>query len=351
VNVVSKTPAAFITGGSAMNGWIWLVCAAISLAGWPRISAASRSHTVVVGPGADLPAVVADADAGTRIHIGAGTYRLGKPLVVPDGVTLEGDGVMLGHDLPDGFAAGTETRLLADAATTPGDLVTLGDGATLRALVIEDIANRPGNVVSVHSRGADDHVTASIEHCEIRDPKLPGAGPDGPLGRALAVLTQNRSLAAFPPPDVDAKVSVSVTHSIVRASGGSSAIFAINFASRGDITVVVRSNRLYGSIEMTGGVSRPDEVIGASLTVRSEGNVYSGAVTAPVAWTIDGGSGAPVPGFVAPGTSGNRVRFSSIGDAIEGFRRLSLRPRGSATTRRLVRTLRTSSTFGSSTFS
>jgi hypothetical protein len=40
---------------------------------------------------------------------------------------------------------------------------------------------------------------------------------------------------------------------------------------------------------------------------------------AAVGWTIDGGSSAPIPGFVAPGASGNVMRFTSIGDRVEGF--------------------------------
>jgi hypothetical protein len=139
------------------------------------------------------------------------------------------------------------------------------------------------------------------------------------LGRALAVLTQNRLFAADPPPDEGAAVSVLLTHSILRSTGGGSAIFAVNFASRGDLTIVARSNRIFGSFEMDGGVSRPDEVKDARLAVESDGNVYSPLAGAPVAWTIHGASGAPVPMFVAPGTSGNVVRFTSMGDVISGF--------------------------------
>jgi hypothetical protein len=276
---------------------------------------------IVVGTAADLQAAQTPENAGRRIRVLSGTYLVGGPLVVPDGVTLEGEGVMTGAHLPDGFEIGTETRIVPDPAALPfgGDLLTLGHRATIRGLIIEDVAGRPGNVVGVRSRTPGDRVWASILRSEIVNPKPSGAGPDGPLGRALAVLTQNRSFAADPPPDEDAVVSVLLTHSIVRSTGGGSAIFAINFASRGDVTVVTRSNRIFGSFEIDGGVSRPDEVKDARLTVESDGNVYSPLAAEPVAWTIHGGSGAPLPGFVAPGTSGNVVRFTSMGDVIGGF--------------------------------
>jgi hypothetical protein len=283
--------------------------------------AAQRQDVIVVSTAADLQAALTPENAGRRIRVLSGTYLVRGPLVVPDGVTLEGEGVMTGADLPDGFEIGTETRIVPDPAALPfgGDLLTLGHGVTMRGLIIEDVAGRPGNVVAVRSRTPGDRVWASILRCEIVNPKPSGAGPDGPLGRALAVLTQNRLFAADPPPDEDAAVSVLLTHSILRSTGGGSAIFAINFASRGDVTVVARSNRIFGSIEVDGGVSRPDEVKDARLAVESDGNVYSPLAGAPVAWTIHGASGAPLPMFVAPGTSGNVVRFTSMGDVISGF--------------------------------
>jgi len=71
-------------------------------------------------------------------------------------------------------------------------------------------------------------------------------------------------------------------------------------------------------------VSRPDEVTGASLTIRSFRNLYSVSgdpvlTGARVAWTIDGGSTAPIPGLVPHGTSSDVMRFTSIDDRIEGF--------------------------------
>lgn len=304
-----------------MNTWFWSLCAALILASveQPAVAAGPR-QVIVVSDAMRLQLALTPANAGQRIHLVHGTYAVSGPLVVPDGATLEGDGVMSGRDLPDGFEAGTETTIIPDttAPAFAGDLLTLGNGSAIRGVTIEDVKGRIGNVVAVRSRGAGDRVSASIVRCKIINPKTPGAGPDGPLGRALAVLSQNRSLGFDPPPDENADVHVILSHSIVQ-SPTSSAIFAINFASHADIAIAVTANRIDGSMELTGGVSRPDEVKGASLTVRSDGNVYSSSGGTSVAWTIDGGSGAPIPGFVAPGTSHNVVRLTSIRDAIEGF--------------------------------
>ena len=303
-----------------MRKRMFVLCLVLSAAGWERDLAAKPPSLIIVSDAAGLQAALTSENEGRRIHLLRGTYQVHAPLVVPDGVILDGEGVMLGSVLPEGFENGTETRIVPDAsAPFAGDLLTLGHGATIRALIVEDIPRRSGNVVAVHSRAPADRVSASIERCEIVNPKANGAGPDGPLGRGLAVLTRNGSLGAAPPPDEDAEVSVTLTRSIIRSTAGASAIFAINFASRGDVTITASLNRIYGSIEITGGVSRPDEVKDARLTVHSEWNEYSTLGGAPVAWTIDGGSGAPVPNFVAPGTSGNVVRLTSIGDRVEGF--------------------------------
>jgi len=309
-----------------MTRRLWLSSTALAcfgLYGFP-VEAQSRLP-IVVHDAPGLQDALTPANAGRTVHLERGEYLITAPLVVPDGATLEGEGIMLGRGLPDGFAAGSETHILP-VTSFSGDLITLGHGAAIKDIIVEDVFGRTGNdnVIAIHSRTPGDRVSASITRCEIINPKRPGAGPDGPLGRALAVLTSNPRLANAPPPDEDANVSVVVSHSIIRATGGSSAIFAINFASRGEITIVATSNRIFGSMELTGGVSRPDEVRDARLTVRSEHNVYAPDVdapagTTPVAWTIDGGSGAPVPNFAAPGTSGNEVRFTSLSDVIDGF--------------------------------
>lgn len=75
----------------------------------------------------------------------SGSYNVSQPLVVPDGATLEGEGVMRVDDsgLPTGFDEGTRTTL-AMTANTAGDILTLGDGATVRRIAIEDLAGRVG---------------------------------------------------------------------------------------------------------------------------------------------------------------------------------------------------------------
>ena len=81
-----------------------------------------------------------------------------------------------GAGLPAGFAAGTRTTL-SMTGNTPGNMLTLGDGATIRGLQIEDLAGRAGNIVAVVSREAGDRVSATIVECEIINPNPSGAGP------------------------------------------------------------------------------------------------------------------------------------------------------------------------------
>jgi len=304
-----------------MNGRFRLASAALLLALGASGVEAAPNGVVIVRDVEGLHAALTPENAGRRIVLVRGSYLVRGPLVVPDGATLEGEGVMLGRTLPSGFLSATETRITPDPSLPAfaGDLLTLGNGSAIKGLIVEDVTGRVGNVVAVRSRAPGDTVAATIVRCEIVNPKTSGAGPDGPLGRALVVLTSNRSFGAAPPPDDGAEVSATLTASIIRSSAGGSAIFAINFASRGNVTVVATSNRIFGSLEMTAGVSRPDEVTGAALTIRSERNLYAPLGGATVGWTIDGGSSAPIPGFVAPGASGNVLRFTSIGDRVEGF--------------------------------
>jgi len=290
---------------------------ALSALEFSHLQAASK-QLVVVSTSVGLQAALTSANAGKRIHLVPGTYLVNGPLVVPDDTILEGEGVMLGAEAPDGFQSGTETRIAA-ASVFAGDLLTLGDGTTIRGLIVEDIERRSGNVVAVHSRMPGDRVSARIEQCELINPNPNGAGPDGPLGRGLVVLTQNRQMKNAPSPDEDADVTATLTQSIIRSKAGASAIFAINFASRGNVKVSATSNRLFGSLEVTAGVSRPDEVKDGSMTVLSERNLYAPLGDVQTAWTLDGGSTPPVSGYVGSGTSGNVLRFTSIGDRIEGF--------------------------------
>ena len=283
--------------------------------------AAESFEPIIVSDAAGLRAALVSANAGRRILVTRGTYIINEPLVVPDGVVLDGEGVMLGRPMPDGFRAGTETRIVADpAGSFEGDLLTLGNGVTIRDLVIEDLAGRRGNVVAIYSRHPGDSLAASIVQCEIINPNVSSLDLDGPVGRAVVVLTRNRQLGAPPDPDTGAAVTATLTGSIIRSTSGGSAIFAINFAAGGNVTVMATANRVHGSVDATAGVSRPDEVTSAQTTLISQGNLYSWLAGTAPAWAIIGGSSVPVAGFVAPGASGNVNRFTSVGDRIDGFR-------------------------------
>ncbi len=276
---------------------------------------------IVVSDAAGLRDALVPENAGRHILVTRGTYIINEPLVIPDGVVLDGEGVMLGRPQPDRFQTGTETRIVVDpAASFAGDVLTLGTGVTIRDLVIEDLAGRRGNVVAIYSRRPGDSLSASIVECEIVNPNVSSLDLDGPVGRAVVVLTRNRQLGAPPDPDADAAVTALVTRSIIRSTGGGSAIFAINFAPRGNVTVVATANRVYGSVDATGGVSRPDEVTGAHTTLLSQSNLYSWLAGTAPAWSVIGGSSVPVAGFVASGASDNLTRFTSVGDRIDGFR-------------------------------
>ena len=131
---------------------------------------------------------------------------------------------MLGDNLPSGFLSGTETRILA-AAGFDADMLTLGNNVTVKGLILEDIAGRSGNVVTVASRAAGDRVSASMVECEIRNPKAGGIVASGPIGRAIAVFTRNPGS-----PHAESALSLNVRRSIVRSTSGGDAVFGNNFA-------------------------------------------------------------------------------------------------------------------------
>src|SRR5262249_32262803 len=155
-----------------------------------------------------------------HIVVRAGEYALGQALTVPDRAKLVGEGVMTfdASGLPAGFEASGRTHLQATTALA-GDLLTLGDGATLRGLAIEDVEGRAvaGNPVAVVSRSAGDYVSARVEECEIINPNPAGVAPQGPTGRGLVVVTRNPNLGFDPPPHEGAVLSVEMTDSIVRS--------------------------------------------------------------------------------------------------------------------------------------
>jgi hypothetical protein len=276
-------------------------------------TAPTVSSAIVVSSVAELQAALVAANAGSTILVEPGSYVIGAPLIVPDGVTLEGHGVMLGHELPTGFEPGTETRILA-AAGFAGDLLTLGDSVTLRGLIIEDVAGRLGDVVAIGSSGAGSEIAASIEECEIRNPKAAGVNASGPTGRAIVILSR----AAAHEGSV---LSLDMTRSIVRSTLGAHVLFGNNFAARSSIYLTLTGNVVAGTTSLTGGVARPVEVRGSGITLTSKRNLYTATGTpAQIGLHLIGGSDSPAPGSVAAGSIANSIAFHSTHDRVEGFR-------------------------------
>src|SRR5262245_42369186 len=101
------------------------------------LSAPEAAATVVVTTAAELEAALVPANAGAQILVAEGEYEVSHPLTVPDDAILAGEGVMSfdGSGLPNGIAPSGRTVLRA-SATLAGDILTLGNGSTIRNLVI-----------------------------------------------------------------------------------------------------------------------------------------------------------------------------------------------------------------------
>jgi hypothetical protein len=290
-------------------------------------AAPATAATLRVGTMAELEAALAAARPGTRIELAAVEFRVGRPLLVPDGVTLHGGGRMaLGVD---GRAAGLLTGSAATLVATgelQGDAVSLGNGSKLQALRIVDhgAGARPAgpgwrNVVSIGSRRAHDRVTATIRDCEIETDQAFGVGRDGPLGRAIVVSTRN--LGESGGAHVGARAGLRLLRSVVRASE-SNALFAINFAAGGRVDLRVEDSVLEGVLSATGGTARPDAVSGARTKLHSRNSRYVRAGRYDrFGWQLNGGSGTPHAGIGSTaGAERNELSVDSRGDAVEGFR-------------------------------
>jgi len=267
-------------------------------------------------------------NAERRILVARGEYRVDRPLQVPDGTTLEGEGVMSfdADGMPAGFEPGTETVLRVTEGFQ-GQVLTLGQGSTLRGLRVLDLANSPsqppqreGSVVYVASRGPGDAVAASIVECEIVNPNLVGFSDVGPHGHGVVVLTLNPNLGAPPVAHEGARVSVRVQRSVVRTHTGA-VVFASNFAARGDVTVSLEGNRFEGFLTVAAGVSRPDVVTDAVMRIESRRNRYIRSGRDRYGWLLLGGSTSPH--FLEagiPGAARATLLVDSTDDRIEGFR-------------------------------
>jgi hypothetical protein len=267
-------------------------------------------------------------NAGRTILVGPGTYRVGVPLTVPDRATVQGAGMMLfdAQGLPKKFDPQIPTTTITASSDLKGNLVTLGYQSLLRSLILEganqvglDAEGRGGNVVAIASRAQQPSISATIEDCELINKLKSGGGrdTDGPTGGAILAYTRNPQREAAPPPHEAAQVTLTLTRSIVRAPKGT-AIFAMNFASRGMVTVNLTKNEIGGPLDVIGGLSRPDGVHNAKTTIHSNGNHYSPQGESNVkAWQIVGGSSSPIGGNA--NTDSNSATVESKDDQIENF--------------------------------
>ena len=291
----------------------------------PPVSKASRS--IVVTTSAELVAALTANPGDQTIYVQRGTYLLDHAIQVPDNTALIGEGTMLYDDsgLPAGFVPESRT-VIAAVSGVAGDFVTLGDGASLQGLVIQDVV-RPGliggSVVVVSSRKPSDSVSVKVAECDIVNPNsLAGPGANGPVGRGLLVQTRNRLSLGGAAPHEQSLVSVHLTQSIIRSPGGGDAIFAINFTSGSRIELHLRRN-VIGKLGANGGVSRPDSTVAATTLIQSLGNLYRADSPTPtsIGWQINGGSDAPmIAPLIAEATLNNKLSLHSRLAHNVGFR-------------------------------
>lgn len=295
------------------------LAAALLACAVPAVPAA----TLEVANNAELEATLASARPGTRIELARLEYRLERPLVVPDGVVLDGGGRMQtdARGRATGFGA-SPVATLRLAGDWMGDAVVLGDGSELRGLrlVDEDPNSSKRNLVAVMSRRAGDRLAARLREFEAVTAAAPNTRERaGPFGRAIMVVTRNPADATGA--HAGAQVRLSVERSVLRAPNGQ-ALFAVNFASRGVIALQVRDSLVAGVTSAVGGVPRPQAVSGARTTFESRNALYrrEGA-SDRFGWQLFGGSGVPHEGMgSAAGAERNELVVESRGDAIEGFR-------------------------------
>src|SRR5262245_65883456 len=199
-----------------------------------RLAASDQKPDIVVTTAAELQSALSPANAVALILVRAGVYDVSQALTVPDHAALVGEGVMSfdGSGWPTGFEPAGRTILRATAALV-GDILTLGNSASVKSLAIQDVAGRvTGGAVSVLSRAPGDFISARLDECEIITPTV----VVGTTGRGLVVMTRNLDLE---PPHEGAVLRVQMARSIIRSPGAANGIFAINFASHSQIQLDV----------------------------------------------------------------------------------------------------------------
>ena len=283
--------------------------------------------TIVVTTAAELEAALSPGNEGKQIFVRAGEYAVTHTLTVPDRATLAGEGEMTFDESgrPAGFEPAGRT-VLRSVPGLVGDVLTLGDGATLKRLFIDDVTRtasplQAGNPIVVVSRSPRAFVSAEILECEIVNENPAGIAPGGPTGRGLAVFTRNPNAGQDPPPHEGSALWVRMAGTIIHSSAGGDAVFAINFASGSQIGLVLERNVIGGALGATGGVSRPDAVREASVIIRSARNLYRSDAPFPgsLGWNLIGGADAPSPLFVSAPTTFNALEIQSHDDVIQGF--------------------------------
>jgi hypothetical protein len=305
---------------------VWLVLLSFTAIVLVTPLSGSASRSIVVTTAAELDAALSPGAGDLTIFMQRGTYLLDHAIQVPDNTALIGEGTMLydGEGLPTGFAPEGRTVIAAIPGVT-GNFVTLGDGASLQGLVIQDVV-RPaltgGSVVVVLSRNPGDSVSAQVAECEIINPNpVTGPGLTGAVGRGLMARTVNGVGGAAP--HEQSQLSVHLPQSIIRSPGFGDGIFAINNASGSHIELHLRRN-VVGKLGANGGVSRQDSTVGATMLIQSIGNLYRADNPAPtsIGWQLNGGRDAPMLAPVIAGeTLNNKLSIHSIDDQIEGFGR------------------------------
>src|SRR5262245_788845 len=282
----------------------------------PSIVATSpQEPDIVVTTAAELQSALSPANAGARILVTAGVYDVSQALTVPDRATLVGEGVMSFDEsgLPTGFEPSGKTLVRATAGLV-GNFLTLGDGATVRGLAIQNVVG-PGHAVAVVSRAPGDFVSARIEECEINNPNLPASG------RGVAIMTLKPDLE---PPHEGAVLRVRMTRTIVRSPRAGNGVFAINLASHSEILLDLDSNVVGGGINSAGGAGGPaNSVTGAGVIIKSSHNLYRSDSAVPTAtgWSLIGGADTPpaVSGLGSQTATFNSLRIHSRDDTIAGF--------------------------------
>ena len=119
------------------------VGAALAAAGAFAAPSTGTGDSLTVRNAAELYAALTGATPGQSIHALGGIYELDRPLVVPDGVALAGDGEMRvdATGTPQGWGSVVTTLRVSEPFVA--NVVTLGDGASLRGLQIVQRAVAP----------------------------------------------------------------------------------------------------------------------------------------------------------------------------------------------------------------